>query len=277
MARPVSRLAALLAVLVVAVGALAWGYWSGARSRSEAGEQPAVGSMLTPAQEQLVREAALAHPTIQAVLATLPSREVAISYGTVNDPAGELAGGIAWMPFDSPQTVRGEWLTPLDWQARWPPTRFTQATYTVRNAEGLLVWVDLASGRVVRVEATGAYASIDPAEDPWALPSELEQRAAELALAAPWLEPLLAQGKPEVSGVSPVHDQEGELVGALVLLEFATPITLEGTFPVAVKPPYKPIDFVTVEVQRIDEPHVEGIMVLVLFEEDKAIGLYFGE
>ncbi|MCM8749936.1 hypothetical protein NET02_12325 [Thermomicrobiaceae bacterium CFH 74404] len=213
----VSRLTILVAVLVVAVGALAWGYWAGARSRSEAGEQPAVLPVLTPAQEQLVREAALAHPTVQAVLATLPSREVAISYGTVNDPAGELAGGIAWMPFDSPQTVRGEWLIPLDWQARWPPSRFEQATYTVRNAEGLLVWVDLGSGRVVRVEATGAYASVDPAEDPRALPSELEGRAAELALAAPWLEPLLAQGKPEVSGVSPVHTEHAGPAGARTL------------------------------------------------------------
>ncbi len=146
MPRPVSRLAALLVVLVVVVGALAWSYWPGARSRSEADEQPAVLPVLIPAQEQRVREAALAHPTVQAVLATLPSREVAISYGTVNDPAGELAGGIAWMPFDAPQTVRGEWLIPLDWQARWPPTRFEQATYTAPNAQGPLVWVDLGAG-----------------------------------------------------------------------------------------------------------------------------------
>jgi hypothetical protein len=273
MARPVSRLTILVAVLVVAVGALAWGYWSGARSQSEAGEQPAVVPVLTPAQEQLVREAALAHPTVQAVLATLPSGEVTISYGTVNDPSGELAGGIAWMPFDSPRAVRGEWLIPLDWQARWPPTRFEEATYTVRNAEGLLVWVDLASGRVVRVEATGAYASIDPAEDPRALPSELEQRAAELALAAPWLEPLLAQGKPEVGGVTGVYDNEGELVGAVVGLDFPAPIALKGTFPVVVIPEYEDIEAMEVIPQDVDES-VSTVVVLVDFREGKALGLF---
>ena len=271
MARPVSRLTILVAVLVVTVGALVWGFWAGARSRSEAVEQPAVVPVLTPAQEQLVREAALSHPTVQAVLATLPSRKVVISYGTVNDPAGELAGGIAWMPFDSQLTVRGEWLIPLDWQARWPPTRFTQATYTVRNAEGLLVWVDLASGRVVRVEATGAYASVDPAEDPWALPSELEQRAAELALAAPWLQPLLAQGKPDVSGVKGTYDNEGELVGALVGFDFPSPITLKGTFPVVVIPEYE--DAIEVLTQDIDES-VSSLVILVDFQEGKALGLY---
>ncbi len=202
------RVTALAATALVLVVALAWGYWAGIRSQSAGGPAPSTVPALTAEQEALARRAALEHPTVQAVLATIPQQEWTLRLDPLNDRTGKLVGVSVWIRFAAPRTVRGTWTLPRDWLARWPQ-RIETATYTVENAEGLHVWVDLASGAVVRVDAPDAYARIDPAEDPFTLPPELQQRAYELALTAPWLEPVLAQATPTLEGASPWHDAKG--------------------------------------------------------------------
>ncbi|MCM8750677.1 hypothetical protein NET02_16155, partial [Thermomicrobiaceae bacterium CFH 74404] len=84
--------------------------------------------------------------------------------------------------------------------------------------------------------------------------------------------PLLAQGKPEVSGVTGMYDYEGELVGAAVGLDFPAPIRLKGAFPVVVIPEYQDVEAIEVIPQDIDES-VSTIVVLVHFREERALGL----
>jgi len=272
-----TRRAMLATSLTVAAGAVAFGFWQGLRSRAELEQPPAPPVLLSEDQAARARAVAQQHPTVQALVSSGALSSAQAPVNPVTGPDGRIVAAGVWFPFDEPRTVRATWVHPADWEVNWPPTRFVQATYTVENAEGIFVWVDLASEQVVRIEASGPYARVAPEEDPFVLRGELRDRAIQLALDAPWLAPLLAHAKPSVMDHLPgIHDRGGDLIGAVVGLEFAEPLEVAGTFPFVEKPEHSDWGDARIVDQKIEQK-VSRIIVVVSFRDGRALGLWYLE
>ncbi|MDW8059124.1 MAG: hypothetical protein RMK01_03525 [Thermomicrobium sp.] len=272
-----TRRAMLATSLAVAAGAVAFGFWQGVRSRAEVEQPPALSPLLSEDEAARARTLAQQHPTVQALLGSGARSDSSVQVSPLAGPDGRIVGAGVWFPFDAPRTVRATWMHPTDWQVNWPPTRFVQASYTVQDADGILVWVDLASGQVVRVEASGPYARVAPGEDPFVLRGELRERAIRLALDAPWLTALLAAAKPSVMEHLPgAYDRRGDLIGGIVGLQFPEPIDASGTFPFVEKPEYGSWEEAQI-VDRTLHQKVTLIVVVVSFREDRALGIWYYE
>jgi hypothetical protein len=270
-----TRRAMLATSLTVAAGAVAFGFWQGLRSRAELEQPPAPPVLLPEDQAARARAVAQQHPTVQALVGSGARPDSPVQVNPVTGPDGRIVAAGVWFPFDAPRTVRATWVHPADWEVNWPPTRFVQATYTVEEAWGILVWVDLASEQVVRLEASGPYARVAPDEDPFVLRGELRDRAIQLALDAPWLAPLLTRAEPSVMEHLPgIHDRQGDLIGAVVGLQFSEPLAVSGTFPVVVKDERADWDDAEIPEQTIEQK-VSLVVVVVSFRDDRALGLWY--
>uniref|UniRef100_A0A831TGL7 Uncharacterized protein n=1 Tax=Thermorudis peleae TaxID=1382356 RepID=A0A831TGL7_9BACT len=267
--------ALLVAALAVPFGL---GYLAGARTQVQE-QVPAPGPQLTAEQATRVRAVALAHPTVQAVLAERSPEGYAISIGPVTGPTGELVGGYVAVDFAEPQTLRGEWLLAVDWRVRWPPTT-ERHTYTAYNVDLVVVWVDLASGQVVQVEPTGPYTTVAREEDPSELKEPLRSRAIEIALKEPWLAAVLAGSSYRIESVSRIQAPDGTLVGALVWVKTEGPVTLGGEVPIVTRDFEGgwqwPLPTAARASRDLPDRPVTSIVVLVDFDANRAV-LYHGE
>ncbi len=269
-----TRRAMLATSLTVAAGAVAFGFWQGLRSRAELEQPPAPPVLLSEDQAARARAVAQQHPTVQALVSSGALSSAQAPVNPVTGPDGRIVAAGVWFPFDEPRTVRATWVHPADWEVNWPPTRFVQATYTVENAEGIFVWVDLASEQVVRVEASGPYARVAPEEDPFVLRGELRDRAIQLALDAPWLKGLLTKDEARVSEPPrAIYDRHGDVWGAAVSLQFAQPVDVSGTFPFVDKPEYASWDEMRI-IERTVSQKTSNLVVIVSLREGRALGLW---
>jgi len=272
-----TRRAMLATSLTVAAGAVAFGFWQGLRSRAELEQPPAPPLLLPEDQAARARAVAQQHPTVQALVGSGARPDSPVQVNPVTGPDGRIVAAGVWFPFDAPRTVRATWVRPADWEVNWPPTRFVQATYTVEEAWGILVWVDLASEQVVRLEASGPYARVAPDEDPFVVRGELRDRAIQLALDAPWLNGLLTKAEAHVSEPPrAIYDRHGDVWGAAVSLQFAQPVDVSGTLPFVDKPEYASWDEMRI-IERTVSQKTSNLVVIVSLPEERALGLWYLE
>ena len=92
---------------------------------------------------------------------------------------------------------------------------------------------------------------------------------------APWLAPHLTRAEPSVMEHLPgIHDRQGDLIGAVVGLQFSEPLAVSGTFPVVVKDERADWDDAEIREQTIEQK-VSLVVVVVSFRDDRALGLWY--
>jgi hypothetical protein len=73
-----------------------------------------------------------------------------------------------------------------------------------------------------------------------------------------------------------IHDRQGDLIGAIVGLEFAEPMEVSGTFPFVEKPEYAGWEEARMAEQKIEQK-VSRVIVVVSLRDDRALGLWYLE
>jgi len=73
-----------------------------------------------------------------------------------------------------------------------------------------------------------------------------------------------------------IHDRQGDLIGAIVGLEFAEPLEVSGTFPFVEKPEYGGWEEARIAEQKIEQK-VSRVIVVVSLRDDRTLGLWYRE